>query len=285
MSASGKWPQIVLSRTCDAFLMHLFEIEVPEISEGIVQIVGVARDPGIRAKIGVRSLDKNVDPVGACVGMRGSRIQSIVRELRGEKIDIIEWSDDPATLISRAITPAKVQTSLINEAGRIVDIIVADDQLALAIGKRGQNAKLAVKLTTWRINITSESERKSAVQESFEKAFAQTGFGETEPEEENQQLPSSVPRKDDSLRNELLTLKGIGEKTAEYLMEAGFSCIEDIASSTVDALFSVPGIGKKTAKQLLETTQKMVEPREDSMEKSRDPNLNPQILEVVQDDE
>jgi N utilization substance protein A len=265
--------------------MHLFEIEVPEISEGIVQIVGVARDPGIRAKIGVRSLDKNVDPVGACVGMRGSRIQSIVRELRGEKIDIIEWSDDPAILISRAITPAKVQTSLVNEAERIVDIIVADDQLALAIGKRGQNAKLAVKLTTWKINITSESERKSAVQESFEKAFAQAGFEETELEEENQQPPSFVSKKDDSHYNELLTLKGIGEKTGEYLMEAGFSCIEDIASSTVDVLSSVPGIGKKTAKNLLEMSQTIIENREDGVKKSMTPNPNPQISEVVKDDD
>lgn len=285
MSTSGKWPQIVLSRTCDEFLMRLFEIEVPEISEGIVQIVGVARDPGIRAKIGVRSLDKNVDPVGACVGMRGSRIQSIVRELRGEKIDIIEWSDDPATLISRAITPAKVRTSRVNEAGRIVDIIVADDQLALAIGKRGQNAKLAVKLTTWKINITSESERKNTVQESFEKAFAQAGFGETELEEEKQQPPSSVSKKDDSLHNELLTLKGIGEKTAEYLMEAGFFRIEDIASSTVDALSSIAGIGEKTAKKLVNTAQETLEFRKEGIEKNIDPNLNPQISEVIKDDE
>jgi transcription termination/antitermination protein NusA len=186
MNTSGKWPQIVLSRTCDDFLMRLFEIEVPEISEGIVQVVGVAREAGVRAKIGVRSLDKNVDPVGACVGMRGSRIQSIVRELRGEKIDIIEWSDDPAVLIARAITPAKVLSAVANEADRSVDLIVADDQLALAIGKRGQNAKLAVKLTKWRINITSESERKYTVQESFEKVLAQTGFGDAETEEEDE---------------------------------------------------------------------------------------------------
>lgn len=284
MSTSGKWPQIVLSRTCDDFLMRLFEIEVPEISEGIVQIAGVARDPGIRAKIGVRSLDKNVDPVGACVGMRGSRIQSIVRELRGEKIDIIEWSDDPATLISRAITPAKVQASLVNEAERIVDIIVADDQLALAIGKRGQNAKLAVKLTTWKINITSESERKSAVQESFEKAFVQAGFGETEAKGESQQLPSPVSRKASSQPNELLTLKGIGEKIAEHVMEAGFSSIEDIASSTVDALSSVPGIGKKTAEKLVNMAREIVDSRETNRENSMDSNPNPQISEVVEDD-
>jgi N utilization substance protein A len=173
MSSSGKWPQIVLSRTSDEFLFRLFEIEVPEIAEGIVEIAGVARDPGARAKICVRSLDRNVDPVGACVGMRGSRIQSIVRELRGEKIDIIEWSEDPAVLIARVMTPAKVQNVIVYEEQQSVDLIVADDQLALAIGKRGQNAKLAVKLTQWKINITSESERRAALQESFEDAIAQ----------------------------------------------------------------------------------------------------------------
>ena len=188
MGASGKWPQILLSRTCDDFLFRLFEIEVPEIAEGIVELVAVARDPGVRAKIGVRSLEKNVDPVGACVGMRGARIQSIVRELRGEKIDIIEWTDDPAELVSRAITPAKVQSASVHSADRTVDIVVADDQLALAIGKKGQNAKLAVRLTKWRINILSESERKIAVQESFERAFSQTDAEEPDLEEDDTSL-------------------------------------------------------------------------------------------------
>ena len=140
LGTSGKWPQILLSRTCDDFLFRLFEIEVPEIADGTVELVSVARDPGVRAKIGVLSHDRNVDPVGACVGLRGARIQSIVRELRGEKIDIIEWTDDPGELISRAITPAKVQSAQVHSAERAVDIVVADDQLALAIGNRGQNA-------------------------------------------------------------------------------------------------------------------------------------------------
>lgn len=184
MSSSGKWPQIVLSRTSDEFLFRLFEIEVPEIAEGIVEIVGVARDPGARAKICVRSFDRNVDPVGACVGMRGSRIQSIVRELRGEKIDIIEWSEDPGALIARVMTPARVQNVIVYDEQRSVDLIVADDQLALAIGKRGQNAKLAVKLTQWKINITSESERREALQEGFEDAIAQAEYDEYAEEED-----------------------------------------------------------------------------------------------------
>lgn len=259
-SSSGKWPQIVLSRTCDEFLIRLFEIEVPEISEGIVQIVGVAREPGGRAKIGVRSLDKNVDPVGACVGMRGSRIQSIVRELRGEKIDIIEWSEDPALLIARAITPAKVQNCSVNRTEKVVDVVVADDQLALAIGKRGQNAKLAVRLTRWRINITSESERKLAVQESFEKAFAQQPEGE-DIESSPDLVPSvlSVPQQEVSLQSDLLALDGVGEKTVQRLLESGFSSVDDVASSSVEMLSSVPGIGEKTAQKILARAQQMRE--------------------------
>lgn len=185
LGSSGKWPQILLSRTCDDFLFRLFEIEVPEIADGTVELISVARDPGVRAKIGVLSHDRNVDPVGACVGLRGARIQSIVRELRGEKIDIIEWTDDPGELISRAITPAKVQSAQVHSAERAVDIVVADDQLALAIGKRGQNAKLAVRLTKWRINILSESERKVAVQASFERAFSQADVDEPDLEDDD----------------------------------------------------------------------------------------------------
>lgn len=194
MGSSGKWPQIVLSRTCDDFLIRLFEIEVPEIADGIVQLVGVARDPGVRAKIGVRSLDRNVDPVGACVGMRGARIQSIVRELRGEKIDIIEWSEEPTILASRAVTPAKVQSASVKGDEKVVDIVVEDDQLALAIGKRGQNAKLAVRLTKWRINITSESERRISIQESFEKALSEVGFEKSALR--NDGLQSPIPSQD-----------------------------------------------------------------------------------------
>lgn len=185
LGSSGKWPQILLSRTCDDFLFRLFEIEVPEIADGTVELISVARDPGVRAKIGVLSHDRNVDPVGACVGLRGTRIQSIVRELRGEKIDIIEWTDDPGELISRAITPAKVQSAQVHSAERAVDIVVADDQLALAIGKRGQNAKLAVRLTKWRINILSESERKVAAQASFERAFSQADVDEPDLEDDD----------------------------------------------------------------------------------------------------
>jgi N utilization substance protein A len=285
-STSGKWPQIVLSRTSDEFLLRLFEIEVPEIAEGIVEIVGVARDPGIRAKIGVRSLDKNVDPVGACVGMRGSRIQSIVRELRGEKIDIIEWSENPATYISRAITPAKVESAYINQQEQSIDVIVADDQLALAIGKRGQNAKLAVKLTQWRINITSESERRAAVQESFEQAIAEAGLGDVAPvENQVDELVLPAEEEQEIPRSELLTLEGVGEKMAEQLYQHGFSFIEDIASSSIEELSSIPGIGPKTAKKMLKTAQEHIDSWEDETIYAENQDLDPQISEVVEDEE
>jgi len=158
-------PQIILSRTHPGLLIKLFEMEVPEIAEGIVEIKGAARDPSGRSKISVFSNKKDVDAVGACVGMRGIRVQSIVQELKGEKIDIIEWSDDPATYIKNALSPAKVSSVNVSAADKSVEVIVADDQLSLAIGRKGQNVKLAVKLLHWKIDIKSESEYKKELEE------------------------------------------------------------------------------------------------------------------------
>ncbi|QSV45197.1 transcription termination factor NusA [Geobacter benzoatilyticus] len=157
-----KGPQIMLSRTHPTVLAKLFEAEVPEISEGIVEIKSVVREPGSRAKIAVYSHDSDVDPVGACVGMRGSRVQNVVSELRGEKIDIIPWSEDPARFACNALQPAAVSKVYIDEDGRALEIIVADDQLSLAIGKKGQNVRLAAKLTGWRIDIKSETRAAEA---------------------------------------------------------------------------------------------------------------------------
>ncbi len=157
-----KGPQIMLSRTHPTVLAKLFEAEVPEISEGIVEIKSVVREPGSRAKIAVYSHDSDVDPVGACVGMRGSRVQNVVSELRGEKIDIIPWSEDPARFACNALQPAAVSKVYIDEDNRALEIIVADDQLSLAIGKKGQNVRLAAKLTGWRIDIKSETRAAEA---------------------------------------------------------------------------------------------------------------------------
>ncbi len=171
-----KGPQIILSRTHPTMLAKLFEAEVPEISEGIVEINGVVRDPGSRAKIAVSSNDRDVDPVGACVGMRGARVQNVVSELRGEKIDIIPWAEDIARFACNALAPAQVSKVFVDEDNRVLEIIVADDQLSLAIGKRGQNVSLAARLTGCRIDIKSESKENEAKAEESQPA-------ETEAEE------------------------------------------------------------------------------------------------------
>ena len=157
-----KGPQILLSRVNPAVLAKLFEAEVPEIAEGIVEVMSVVREPGSRAKIAVYSHDADVDPVGACVGMRGSRVQNVVSELRGEKIDIIPWSEDVARFACNALAPAVVSKVYVDEENRHMEIVVADDQLSLAIGKRGQNVRLAAKLVGWRIDIKSETRAAEA---------------------------------------------------------------------------------------------------------------------------
>jgi N utilization substance protein A len=157
-----KGPQIILSRAHPNMLAKLFEAEVPEIAEGIVEIKGVVREPGSRSKIAVYSHDSDVDPVGACVGMRGSRVQNVVSELRGEKIDIIPWSEDIARFVCNTLAPAVVSKVFVDEENRAMEIVVADDQLSLAIGKRGQNVRLAAKLTGWRIDIKSETRAAEA---------------------------------------------------------------------------------------------------------------------------
>jgi N utilization substance protein A len=164
-----KGPQVVLSRTDPALLIKLFEQEVPEIYDGTVMIRGAVREAGDRAKVAVYSRERDVDPVGACVGMKGTRVQAIIRELRGEKIDIVEWSEDPIAFVTNAISPAKVQrVSIVDDQDRIMEVIVEDKQLSLAIGKKGQNVRLAAKLTGWKIDIKSEEEKRREVEAQLE---------------------------------------------------------------------------------------------------------------------
>jgi N utilization substance protein A len=184
-----KGPQILLSRTNPSLLAKLFEAEVPEISEGIVEIKGVVRDPGSRSKIAVYSHDSSVDPVGACVGMRGTRVQNVVSELRGEKIDIIPWSDDIARFACNALAPAVVSKVYIDEETRSMEIIVSDDQLSLAIGKRGQNVRLAARLTGWKTDIKSET--KAAGEEMLQYASFD-GTSEQEAVEEKTMEPEDT---------------------------------------------------------------------------------------------
>ncbi len=184
VNRSAKGPQVVLSRTDPALLIKLFEQEVPEIYDGTVMIRGAVREAGDRAKVAVFSRERDVDPVGACVGMKGTRVQSIIRELRGEKIDIVEWSEDAIAFVTNALSPAKVQrVSIVDDHERVMEVVVEDKQLSLAIGKKGQNVRLAAKLTGWRIDIKSEEEKRREVEAQFEGLEAASAETEAAPAE------------------------------------------------------------------------------------------------------
>ena len=209
----GAGHQVILSRTAPELVMRLFELEVPEIYDGTVQIKACAREPGERAKIAVTSTDPDVDPVGACVGMKGSRVQAVIRELHGEKIDIIEWSENPAKFAASALSPARVnRVRIVDPAARRLEVIVDDDQLSLAIGKQGQNVRLAVKLVGWHIDIRSESEVKREVAAQIEQLVS---GGETP----------------------LSALEGrLPETTLEQRRAKGFTAVEQIARADADQL-------------------------------------------------
>jgi len=219
-------PQIVLTRTHADFLINLFKTEVPEISEGIVKIMGASREPGSRAKISVASNDSDIDPVGACVGMKGSRVQAVVQELRGEKIDIISWHVDAAKFVCSALAPADISRVIIDEANRSMEVIVPDDSLSVAIGKRGQNVRLASRLTGWHLDVTSESRYSQAMKDGYDS---------------------------------LIALPGIGVSSADALYEKGFFSVEELSQSTVEDLIQIRGIAEDKAKKLIETAKETVE--------------------------
>jgi len=237
---TSKGSQIVVSRTHPGFLKRLFDLEVPEIYEGIVEVKAAAREAGERAKIAVVSKDSNVDPVGACVGYRGARVQAIVRELMGEKIDIVPWRDDPAAFVKSALQPAEVQHVSSDSESRTLRVVVADDQLSLAIGKRGQNARLAAKLVGWKVDIKSMSELQREAQATLTGLM---GGGESRADV----APTEVPADG----GELLVLPGVGEKLAARLAAAGYARVADLAQASVEALQEVEGIGPKSAERIL----------------------------------
>jgi N utilization substance protein A len=171
--------QLILSRTCNEFLSKLFELEVPEIAEGIVKIMGVAREPGFRDKIAVSSTESDVDPVGACVGLKGSRVQNVVQELQGERIDIVPWSPDPAKYVYNALAPAEVSMVIVDEDNHQLLVVVPDDQLSLAIGRQGQNVRLASRLMSWRIDVKSESRYANLEDKGYRSLVAVPGIDET----------------------------------------------------------------------------------------------------------
>jgi transcription termination/antitermination protein NusA len=271
VNRSAKGPQIVLSRTDPALLIKLFEQEVPEIYDGTVVIRGAVREAGDRAKVAVFSRERDVDPVGACVGMKGTRVQSIIRELRGEKIDIVEWSEDATAFVTNALSPAKVQrVSIVDDREKVMEVVVEDKQLSLAIGKKGQNVRLAAKLTGWRIDIKSEEEKRREVEAQFEGLEAGSadeadageegasaesaevaGSAET-PEGEDAAAAQSSEASAESAEAPLpYTLPGIGEKTVRKLVEAGLTTVETIKETSVEQLSEIPGIGGKTAAKIL----------------------------------
>ncbi|MCY1043376.1 transcription termination factor NusA [Corallococcus sp. bb12-1] len=304
----SKGPQIVLSRASVNLLTKLFEMEVPEIAEGIVVIEAAAREPGGRAKIAVSSRDSDVDPVGACVGMKGSRVQAVVQELRGEKIDIVPYDEDPARFVCSALAPAEVSRVIIDEANHAMELIVPDDQLSLAIGRRGQNVRLAAQLTGWKLDINSESRVREmrefasrslgalpGVNEMLVETLYAHGFRQARDvadanAEMLAQIPGIDPARIPSMQEEarkrmvedqqelsrmdhereqarlaearrhpdelsqperMARVRGVGEKTIEQLILAGYRTVEDIANEKdLTRLGDVPGVGIKKARQL-----------------------------------
>jgi N utilization substance protein A len=236
VTKATKGPQIILSRASIDFLRKLFEQEVPEMYEGIVTIESAAREPGGRSKIAVASRDSDVDPVGACVGMKGSRVQSVVQELRGERIDIVPWSPDAARYVCSALSPAQVSKVIIDEGDRSMDVIVPDDQLSLAIGRRGQNVRLAVQLTGWKIDIKSESKMREVAQ---------------------------------WLAEAVSVVEGCGDPEAELLLQQGITSLEDLAECQTELLSSLPGIDEAGAEAIKARAEELAVQKAEEEEQAR----------------
>jgi N utilization substance protein A len=247
VSKESKGPQIEVSRTSPELLERLFEMEVPEIYDGTVVIKSCVREPGERAKIAVVSNERDVDPVGACVGMKGSRVQAIIRELRGEKIDIIEWSEEPSVFAANSLSPAKVnQVRITDIENRQMEVIVNEDQLSLAIGKRGQNVRLATKLVGWNIDIRSEEELKKEVAEAMGAMIASG---------------APVP---------LSAIEGVTAQQADALAEHGVNDIDGLANTTVDDLVEFLDVSLDEAEKMLAAARSVIEVRDKSLQPTAD---------------
>ena len=233
-------PQIFLSRTHPQFMVKLFTMEVPEIYDGIIQIRSVARDPGSRAKIAVISNDSSIDPVGACVGMRGSRVQAVVGELQGEKIDIIPWSQDPASFIVNALQPAEVAKVVLDEDAERIEVVVPDEQLSLAIGRRGQNVRLASQLTGWDIDIMTEAEESERRQKEFNERT-----------------------------NLFMESLDVDEMVGQVLASEGFAQVEELAYAELDEIASIEGFDEETASEIQTRAREYLDRLEAEMDEKR----------------
>jgi N utilization substance protein A len=221
-----KGPRIILSRACPEYLMSLFTNEVPEIREGLIEIKGAARDPGIRAKVAVSSKDSDIDPVGACVGVRGSRVQNIVQELRGERIDIVPWDEDISRFVCNALAPAEIQKVIIDDENRSMEVVVGDDNLSLAIGKRGQNVRLASQLTKWKLDIVSENDMAARLAEA---------------------------------KWRLMQIPEVSETQAIALFQSGIGNAYDAVSAETSLLKDVPGFDETSAANLVKNAQTVID--------------------------
>ncbi len=296
---SGRGPQLILSRIAPEFLSKLFELEVPEIEDGLLEIKSAARDPGLRSKIAVKSNDQRLDPVGTCVGMRGSRVQAVTGELAGERVDIVLWSMEPAQFVINAMAPAEVSSIVVDEDAHSMDVVVEEDQLAQAIGRNGQNVRLASELTGWTLNILTEEEAAKKNEEEFSNTrqlfiekldvdeevadiLVEEGFSTLEeiayvPISEMSEIDAfdedtvnelrkraraallteaiAKEEKLEEASEDLLTMEGMDDATANLLASKGVSTMEDLADLAVDDLIELTGMDAERAKQLIMTAR------------------------------
>lgn len=247
VKTTPKGPEIVLSRTHIGLVKRLFELEIPEIVNGTVEIKGIVREPGFRCKVAVHSNDHKVDPIGACVGMRGSRIKNIVRELENEKLDIIKWEPEITAYVINALSPAKIEETVINENEHRLIVRVTEDQLSVAIGKKGQNVRLASRLTGWDIDV-----RKAGEEVVPEPASAEAEG----PAPVAQEIQESAPQPQAA---ELISKLELSEKKMDTLIKAGFDSVEKIANADISQLLNLDGFGEKTAVKIKEKAQGLLQ--------------------------
>ncbi|MDR1375502.1 MAG: transcription termination factor NusA [Holosporaceae bacterium] len=251
VSREAKGPQVFLSRTHPKFIEKLFMQEVPEIYDGVIEIKAIARDPGSRAKMAVYTADTNIDPIGACVGVRGSRVQAIIQELQGEKIDIILWSDDPVTFAVNALAPAEISKVVVDEENRKFEVLAPDNQLSLAIGRRGQNVRLASQLIGWNVTVVSETE---AIEKSNQEYHARSKM--------------------------FMDMLDCDEVIAHLLVTEGFANVEELADTSKEELASIKGFDETVAEELISRAKNYIANKEkETLAELNDMEVDPQLLE------